>query len=323
MKPSALLEVSNLKTFFYTNRGVIKAVDDISFSVMPGEVLGVIGESGSGKSVTALSILGLVPDPPGRIIGGKIIFQDENLLEKSAEEMIEVRGNKIAMIFQDPMTSLDPVFTVEEQLTETIRVHRQVKKQQARDIAIHTMSLVRIPNPEDRLANYPFQLSGGLRQRVMIAMALSCQPNLLIADEPTTALDVTIQAQILSLLADLQNEFDMAIMFISHDFGVVSNFADRVAVMYAGKIVESANNQTLFENPTHPYTENLMRSRPVLGSRAQLIPIEGSPPDLLNPPPGCPFAPRCKEAVDACWVELPPVQEVGKQHYVRCVMRGN
>lgn len=321
MNSSALLEVSDLKTFFYADRGVIKAVNGISFTVMPGEVLGVIGESGSGKSVTALSILGLVPDPPGRINGGKILFQGENLLEKTKEEMIEVRGKKIAMIFQDPMTSLDPVFTVEDQLIETIRVHQRVTRQEAQDVAVEMMSLVRIPNPEERLSSYPFQLSGGLRQRVMIAMALSCQPKLLIADEPTTALDVTIQAQILSLLADLQRELDMAIIFISHDFGVVSNFADRVAVMYAGNIVELASKQSIFEKPTHPYTENLMQSRPVLGSRAQLIPIEGSPPDLINPPPGCPFAPRCKEAVNACWVKLPPITKVSRQHYVRCVRR--
>jgi oligopeptide transport system ATP-binding protein len=323
MTQPALLEITNLKTFFYTDRGVIKAVDDISFSVMPGEVLGVIGESGSGKTVTALSVLGLVPDPPGRIVEGEIKLQGENLLTKSPEEMIEVRGNRIGMIFQDPMTSLDPVFTVEDQLTETIKVHQQVGKKEAIEIATEMLSRVRIPDPGDRLANYPFQLSGGLRQRVMIAMALSCRPELLIADEPTTALDVTIQAQILSLLANLQRDFQMAIMFISHDFGVVSKFADRVAVMYGGKIVEIAQNEILFGNPGHPYTKNLMMSRPVLGRRTQLVPIEGSPPDLLNPPPGCPFAPRCKEANDVCWVKLPAIKEIDQGHFVRCVMRGS
>jgi len=321
MSTSPLLEISNLKTYFYTDRGTVKAVDDISFSLSPGEVLGVIGESGSGKSVTALSILRLVPDPPGRIVEGKITFQGENLLHKSSQEMTSIRGNKIALIFQDPMTSLDPVFTVEDQLIETLLVHQNITREKARKRAVEMLSKVKIPNPQERLLNYPFQLSGGLRQRVMMAIALSCQPNLLIADEPTTALDVTIQAQILSLLADLQRELGMATIFISHDFNVVSKFADRVVVMYAGKIVECAEKEDLFNHPEHPYTRNLMRSRPLLGHRGKLIPIEGSPPDLLTPPPGCPFAPRCKEVVDDCWKGLPAKKEIARDHAVRCIKR--
>ena len=286
IKAAPLLEVSHLRTHFFTDRGVVRAVDDVSFQVMPGEVLGIIGESGSGKSVTALSIMGLVPSPPGRVVGGAIRFKEENLLGKSPEEMAHYRGNHIAMIFQDPMTSLDPVFTIEDQLVETIRFHRQVGNGEARDIAIDMLTRVKIPAPAERLKSYPFQLSGGMRQRVMIAMALSCQPALLIADEPTTALDVTIQAQILLLLSELQREFGMAIIFITHDFGVITKLADRVAVMYAGKIAEAANVDVIFERPQHPYTIGLMESRPILGRRKRLVPIEGSPPHLLNPPPG-------------------------------------
>jgi oligopeptide/dipeptide ABC transporter ATP-binding protein len=318
-----VLEVSHLRTHFFTDRGVVKAVDDVSFKVMTGEVLGIIGESGSGKSVTALSVMGLVPNPPGRVVGGEIRFQGEYLVQKPPEEMVHHRGNHIAMIFQDPMTSLDPVFTVEEQLVETVRFHRGVETGEALDLAVDMLERVKIPSPAERLKNYPFQLSGGMRQRVMIAIALSCRPDLLIADEPTTALDVTIQAQILVLLRELQREFGMAIIFITHDFGVVSKLADRVAVMYAGKILETADANVIFDRPQHPYTIGLMESRPVLGRRKRLIPIEGSPPDLLNPPPGCPFAPRCKEMIDGCWAAMPSMRQVGDGHYARCIRRGN
>ena len=318
-----VLEVSHLKTHFFTDRGVVKAVDDVSFKVMAGEVLGIIGESGSGKSVTALSVMGLVPRPPGRILGGQIRFRGDNLLDKSPEEMVHRRGNHIAMIFQDPMTSLDPAFTIEEQLVETISFHRRVGNGEARTIAVDMLARVKIPSPAERLKNYPFQLSGGMRQRVMIAMALSCQPDLLIADEPTTALDVTIQAQILVLLRELQREFGMAIIFITHDFGVISELADRVAVMYAGKILETADVGVIFDHPQHPYTLGLMESRPVLGRRRRLAPIDGSPPNLLNPPPGCPFAPRCPEMIDECWAAVPPVRRVGDEHFARCIRRGN
>jgi oligopeptide/dipeptide ABC transporter ATP-binding protein len=267
--------------------------------------------------------MGLVPSPPGRIVAGEIRFRGENLLNKPSEEMMRHRGNHIAMIFQDPMTSLDPVFTIEEQLVETVGFHRGVGSGEARDIAVEMLARVKIPSPVERLKNYPFQLSGGMRQRVMIAIALSCQPDLLIADEPTTALDVTIQAQILVLLRELQREFGMAIIFITHDFGVVSKLADRVFVMYAGKILETAHVDVIFDQPQHPYTMGLMESRPVVGRRKRLVPIEGAPPNLLNPPPGCPFAPRCQEMGDECWAALPSMRPVGNEHYARCIRRGN
>lgn len=318
-----VLKISNLKTHFFTDRGINYAVNDVSFSVNSGEVLGIVGESGSGKSVTALSILRLVPNPPGRIVNGKIEFRGDDLLSKSSKEMTAIRGNKIAMIFQDPMTSLDPSFTVGDQLFETIRVHRQLSDKEIRSTAIDMLTRVKIPAAEERLSNYPFQLSGGLRQRVMIAIALSCQPELLIADEPTTALDITIQAQILELLDKLQKEFGMAIIFISHDFNVISKFADRVAVMYGGRIVEIAEINRLFDHPGHPYTEKLLLSRPMLGQREKLVSIIGSPPDLLNPPPGCPFAPRCEEMSDICWSGFPKIQQISTNHYVHCYKRGS
>jgi oligopeptide/dipeptide ABC transporter ATP-binding protein len=267
--------------------------------------------------------MGLVPSPPGRIVEGEIRFRGENLLDKPPEQMIHYRGNHIAMIFQDPMTSLDPVFTIEDQLVETVGFHRGLGASEARDIAVKMLARVKIPSPAERLSNYPFQLSGGMRQRVMIAIALCCQPDLLIADEPTTALDVTIQAQILALLREIQREFGMAIIFITHDFGVVSRLADRVVVMYAGKILEAADVDVVFDQPQHPYTMGLMESRPVLGRRRRLVPIEGSPPNLLNPPPGCPFAPRCKEMVDECWAAVPSMRRVGDEHYARCIRRGS
>jgi oligopeptide transport system ATP-binding protein len=317
-----LLEIKGLKTHFFTDRGLIKAVDDIHFRLMPGEVMGLIGESGSGKSVTALSIMGLVPSPPGRVVDGRIFFLGEDLLEKSFEEMIHIRGDRLAMIFQDPMTSLDPVFTVGEQLQEALLLEGDIDREQVRDRAVDLLARVGIPAAEQRLKSYPFQLSGGMRQRVMIALALSRRPSLLIADEPTTALDLTIQAQILALMRDLQSEFRMAIIFITHDFAVVSKMADWVGVMYAGKMVESAPMEVVFERPDHPYTVALMESRPVLGRRKRLVSITGQPPDLLLPPPGCSFAPRCREVVDECWVEVPEMRMVGEQHHVRCIRRG-
>jgi len=317
-----LLEIRGLKTQFFTDRGLIRAVDDVNFQLMPGEVMGLIGESGSGKSVTALSIMGLVPSPPGRMVDGQIFFKGEDLLKKSCKELVQIRGDQLSMIFQDPMTSLDPVFTVGEQLLEALLLRGSIEREQARDQALDLLERVGIPAPEQRLRSYPFELSGGMRQRVMIALALSRRPDLLIADEPTTALDLTIQAQILALMRDLQSEFHMGIIFITHDFAVVSKMADWVGVMYAGKMVESAPMEVVFERPEHPYTVALMESRPVLGLQQRLTSIPGQPPDLLLPPPGCAFAPRCLEVMDECWTEVPEMCKVGEQHLVRCIRRG-
>jgi oligopeptide/dipeptide ABC transporter ATP-binding protein len=319
---SPLLQVNDLCTYFSTGRGIVKAVDGVSFEIYPGEVLAVVGESGSGKSVTAFSIMGLVPNPPGRVVRGKILFNGEDLTAKTSSEMTAYRGSKIAMIFQDPMTSLDPVFTIEEQMVEAIMQHRNVSHDETRGIAVDMLARVQIPHPEYRLQAYPFQLSGGLRQRVMIAMALSCQPGLLIADEPTTALDVTVQAQILTLLRKLQAEFTMAVLLITHDFGVVAKMANRVVVMYGGKIMESANANTVFTDPQHPYTRALLESRPKLGYKGRLTSISGTPPNLVNPLPGCPFANRCPEMVDACWAAVPRMRVFTHEHHVRCILRG-
>jgi oligopeptide/dipeptide ABC transporter ATP-binding protein len=316
-----LLEVRGLSTHFHTDRGIVKAVEDVSFEVRPGEVLAIVGESGSGKSVTSMSILGLVPNPPGRIVAGEILFEGEDLVNKPAREMLAVRGDRIAMIFQDPMTSLDPVFTVEDQMVETVLRHRGGSRAEAREVAIDMLNRVHVPDPARRLAAYPFELSGGLRQRVMIAMALSCQPALLIADEPTTALDVTVQAQILNLLKELQLEFGMAIILITHDFGVVSKLADRVVVMYAGRVMETASRDTILEHAQHPYTEALLRSRPRLGDKSRLTSIPGSTPNLANPLPGCPFANRCGEMIDACWGALPELRRVAPGQQARCIRR--
>ncbi len=320
-----LLEVRNLSTHFFTDRGVVKAVDDVSFSVAPGEVVAVVGESGSGKSVTSMSIMGLVPNPPGRIVGGQILLQGRDLVGLPRKAMQDIRGDRIAMIFQDPMTSLDPVFTVEDQMVETLRRHRDLSRGEARDIALETLDKVHVPDPPRRLKAYPFELSGGLRQRVMIAIALSCQPALLIADEPTTALDVTVQAQILQLLTELQRDNGMGIVLITHDFGVVAQCADRVVVMYAGRVMETGSREAVLQRPRHPYTQALLRSRPRLGERGRLTAIPGIPPDLANPLPGCPFANRCAETVDACWAGLPALQSVAGDaepgRRVRCIRR--
>jgi peptide/nickel transport system ATP-binding protein/oligopeptide transport system ATP-binding protein len=318
-----LLEVRNLKTYFATSRGEVRSVDDVSFTLERGETLGLVGESGSGKSVTALSVMRLVA-PPGRIVGGEVIFEGRDLLKLSESEMREMRGNEVAMIFQDPMTSLNPVYTVGEQIAEAIRLHRRVSKREAWSQAIAGMRDVAIPAPEVRARNYPHEMSGGMRQRVMIAMALACDPKLLIADEPTTALDVTIQAQILDLLAELRERRNLGLLLITHDLGVVAETADRVAVMYAGKVVEEAPVRKLFGQPRHPYTEGLLRAVPRLSAegvarKARLETIEGTVPHPLELPPGCSFAPRCPHAQPACRVGEIPLIPIGRAHASRCI----
>jgi peptide/nickel transport system ATP-binding protein len=321
----AVLEIEDLKTHFFTAAGVVKAVDGVSYSVRKGETLGVVGESGCGKSVTALSILRLVADPPGRIVGGAIRFQGRNLLEINQSGMESVRGNDISMIFQEPMTSLNPLFTVGRQISEAIAVHQGVSKREAALMAVEMLRRVSIPEPEERAHSYPHQMSGGMRQRVMIAMALSCNPQVLIADEPTTALDVTIQAQILDLLRELQQAYGMAIVLITHDMGVVAENADRVIVMYAGRKVEEAEVDDLFERPAHPYTRGLLASIPHLdeateakASRARLNEIKGLVPSLMDLPQGCSFAPRCSYATDQCRAAFPPLEERWSGHWVAC-----
>jgi oligopeptide/dipeptide ABC transporter ATP-binding protein len=310
-----LLEVNNLMTYFFTRGGIVKAVDDVSFAIKPGETLGVVGESGCGKSVTALSVIRLVANPPGKIVGGEINFNGENILEKNSDEMTDLRGSSISMIFQDPMTSLNPVFTVGSQIAETVKRHRKdLSKDQAWKRAIEMLDLVRIPDSKRRVKNYPHEFSGGMRQRVMIAIALACNPKLLIADEPTTALDVTIQAQILELMRGLSKEFNTSVMLITHDLGVVAGSAENVNVMYAGHIVESSQVKQLFETPAHPYTVGLLHSIPRLDDKrgSKLTPIAGQPPDLLNPPPGCPYAPRCPKVQSRCKQERPELMPVGR-----------
>lgn len=315
-----LLEVKNLKTQFFTQDGVVKAVDDVSFYVMPGETLGVVGESGSGKSMTGLSIMRLIPNPPGKIVNGEIIFNGNDVRKMSEEQVRSIRGNDIAMIFQDPMTSLNPVLTINRQISEALQLHMGMNKSQARNRAIELLKMVGIPNSEERVDQYPHQFSGGMRQRVMIAMALSCNPKLLIADEPTTALDVTIQAQILDLMRNLQNETGTGVMMITHSMGVVAGMADRVQVMYAGQIVETADTEEIFGNPRHPYTVGLMQSIPRLDAleKAKLRPIRGLPPDLIDLPDMCPFTPRCNYARDKCEQKNPPLLEVSPGHYSAC-----
>ena len=315
MATADLLEVNNLKTYFFTRRGIVKAVDDVSFKVKPGETLGVVGESGCGKSVTALSIMRLVANPPGKIVGGEINFNGENVLDKNLDELTELRGSKISMIFQDPMTSLNPVFSVGYQIAETVKRHRKdMSNDQAWRRAIEMLDLVRIPDAKRRIKNYPHEFSGGMRQRVMIAIALACNPQLLIADEPTTALDVTIQAQVLELMKGLSQEFGTAVMLITHDLGVVAGTCQFVNVMYAGHVVESAPVKQVFETPAHPYTVGLLHSIPRLDDQrgARLTPISGQPPDLLNPPVGCPYAPRCPKVQTRCRQERPELMPVGR-----------
>jgi oligopeptide/dipeptide ABC transporter ATP-binding protein len=309
-----LLEVQNLKTYFFSRAGVIKAVDDVSFTMRASETLGVVGESGCGKSVTALSVMRLVSNP-GKIVGGDIAFNGESILEKNQEELTDLRGSKISMIFQDPMTSLNPVYRVGNQIAETVRRHRKdLSRDQSWKRAIEMLDLVHIPDARRRAKNYPHEFSGGMRQRVMIAIALACNPQLLIADEPTTALDVTIQAQILGLMKGLSKEFGTAVMLITHDLGVVAGSCQHVNVMYAGHVVEAAPVKQIFETPAHPYTIGLLESIPRMTDErgARLTPIGGQPPDLLNPPPGCPYAPRCPRAQAHCLQERPELKPVGR-----------
>ena len=315
-----LLEVKNLKTQFFTQDGVVKAVDDVSFYVMPGETLGVVGESGSGKSMMGLSIMRLIPNPPGKIVNGEVTFNGRDILKMSEEQVRSIRGNDIAMIFQDPMTSLNPVLTINRQISEALQLHMGMNKEQAKRRSIELLQMVGIPNAEERVGQYPHQFSGGMRQRVMIAMALSCNPKLLIADEPTTALDVTIQAQILDLMRTLQNETGTGVIMITHSMGVVAGMADRVQVMYAGHIVETASTEEIFANPRHPYTVGLMKSIPRLDARnkEKLQPIRGLPPDLIDLPDMCPFVPRCNYAREKCEQKNPPLIQVAPGHHSAC-----
>ena len=315
-----LLEVKNLKTQFFTQDGVVHAVNGISYHVDSGETVAIVGESGSGKSVGVMSLIRLIPQPPGKIVDGEVLFDGQDLLKIKEDELRDIRGNRIAMIFQDPMTSLNPVLTIGRQITEAIELHMNMNKEQARKRAVQLLEMVGIPGAESRLDDYPHQFSGGMRQRVMIAMGLSCDPQLLIADEPTTALDVTIQAQIVDLVRRLQDELGMAIIWITHDLGVVAGMADRVLVMYSGFIVEEGNVNDIYANPRHPYTLGLLRSIPRLdlGRQKRLIPIDGLPPDLLEPPTHCPFAPRCSFVQDKCWQENPALAEVTPGHRAAC-----
>ena len=318
--PDFILDVQGLETTFRTPDGVVHAVNGVSFGLAEGETLGVVGESGCGKSVTMLSVLGLIPSPPGKVQAGKAIFSGHDLLKMSNEEIRHVRGAQISMVFQDPMTSLNPVLTIGKQLEEPLMLHIGMTKRQARERAVELLSMVGIPNAADRLNDYPHQFSGGMRQRVMIAMALSCSPQILIADEPTTALDVTIQAQIMDLVKRLREELGMAIIWITHDLGVVASLAQRVIVMYGGYIIEEALVKELYANPEHPYTIGLLASLPRVDERGrhQLTSIDGLPPVLYAKPSACPFAPRCKWAQEKCWKENPPLLNVGPDHYAAC-----
>ena len=314
-----LLSVRNLSTHFFTSEGVVRAVNEVSYDVMPGETLGLVGESGSGKSVSALSLLRLIPNPPGRIVEGEVWFDGEELMTVDDSRMREIRGNDIAMVFQEPMTSLNPVLTIGRQLTEAIELHMGMRRNQANERAIELLHMVGIPAAEQRLFDFPHQFSGGMRQRVMIAMALSCDPKLLLADEPTTALDVTIQAQVLEVMARLSRELGTSVIVITHNLGVVARYADRVNVMYGGRIVESGEAADIYARPKHAYTLGLLESVPRLDARTgRLIPIEGTPPDLTNLPDGCSFAPRCRFATDQCREERPELIEYAPGHTVAC-----
>jgi len=314
-----LLEIKKLSCSFHSNEGVVKALDEVSFDMYPGETLGLVGESGCGKTVTALAIMRLVPQPQGRIDGGEVLFQEKNLLELSEKEMQQIRGNEISMIFQEPMTSLNPVFTCGYQIEEAVVLHQKVSKAEAREKTLEMLELVKIPDPKRVARSYPHQLSGGMRQRVMIAMALSCNPKLLIADEPTTALDVTIQAQILDLLRDLQERFGMAILMITHDLGVIAEMARRVVVMYAGKVMEVGDVMQIFHEPRHPYTIGLSESVPRVGIRGQRLKvIPGKVPDPTDLPTGCRFSDRCKYAEYRCYNEEVELREISPGHTIRC-----
>ena len=315
-----LLEVKDVATYFFTPEGVVKAVDGVTYDVQEGETLALVGESGCGKSVSALTIMRLIASPPGKTVRGEVLFDGVDLLKLDDEEMRKIRGNRIGMVFQEPMTSLNPVLTIGRQLTETLELHQHLTKEDARRRAAELLSLVGVPDPERRLEDYPHQFSGGMRQRVMIAMAMSCNPKLLIADEPTTALDVTIQAQVLEVMRKIANDLGAAIIVITHNLGVVARYADRVNVMYAGGIIERGSARDIYKNPHHPYTLGLLKSVPRLDlpKKEKLEPIEGFPPDLTNLPPGCPFRPRCKFAIDRCAQEMPVLTNVGGGHTAAC-----
>lgn len=314
-----LVEIKNERLSFFTPAGEVKALNDVSISLKEGEVLGIVGESGSGKSVTAYSLMGLTAYP-GRLIGGTLDFNGHRINDMSEKEMRKMRGNEVAIIFQDPMTSLNPVYSIGNQIEEVILLHTDKNRKEAHARAKELLELVGINEPEKRLKQYPHELSGGMRQRVMIAIALACEPKLLIADEPTTALDVTIQAQILELMMELKDRLGMAIIMITHDLGIVANICEKIAVMYAGRIVEYGTTDEIFYDPKHEYTRGLLRSIPRLDAtkHERLIPIEGTPIDLLNPPKGCPFAPRCGQCMKICLREMPPVMEFGEDHYTQC-----
>lgn len=319
IKEDTLVSIRNLKTYFFTDDGVVKSVDDVTFNIGRGETLGLVGESGCGKSVTAMSILRLIPDPPGRIVGGQILFHEKDLTRVTDEEIRKIRGNKIAMIFQEPMTSLNPVYTVGDQIMESIVLHLGKSYQEAREMAIGVLGKVGIPAPDLRVDVYPHQMSGGMKQRVMIGMALVCNPELLIADEPTTALDVTIQAQILDLLRSLQEEYKTSILLITHDLGVIAEMAHRVVVMYASKVVEIAEVTELFGNPKHPYTIGLFNSIPKIDAEEKrLQPIQGVVPNPLDFPKGCKFHPRCDQVMDRCGIDEPELILVSPDHWARC-----
>jgi oligopeptide transport system ATP-binding protein len=315
-----LLDVQHLQTHFFTRGGVVKSVEDVTFHIDEGETLGLVGESGCGKSVTSLSLMRLVESPPGKIVGGKVLFQGEDIVQMEEDELYKLRGGKIAMIFQDPMTSLNPLFSVGFQIAEAVKTHLKLDDKAATDRAVQMLDLVRIPEARRRIDHFPHEFSGGMRQRVMIAIALSCNPKLLIADEPTTALDVTIQAQVLDLMKGLAQEFNTATLLITHDLGVVAGTCERVAVMYAGRIVETAPTRTVFKTPAHPYTQALLNAVPRADTPrgAKLAAIGGQPPNLVNLPKGCPFAPRCRKAQARCRVELPPLETVGPNQQVAC-----
>lgn len=317
-----ILEIKDLCVEFKTVEGTVKAINHLNYTLHKGEKLGIVGESGSGKSVSSLGIMQLIPNPPGEIVGGEILYKGQDLVKKSEKDMQKIGGNEISMIFQEPMTSLNPIIKCGRQIAESLRLHRGMNKKEAMEEAIRMMQAVGIANPEVRAQEYPHQMSGGMRQRVMIAMALACQPQILIADEPTTALDVTIQAQILELMMELKEKLGMAIIMITHDLGVVASMCDRIAVMYAGRIVEYGTTDDIFYNPKHEYTKGLLKSIPRLDAKEheRLVPIEGTPIDLLNPPAGCPFAPRCSNCMKICLREMAPVTTFDDVHYTQCWM---
>ena len=319
MSSENLLEVKDLKTHFFTSRGVVKAVDGVSFGLKEGETLGLVGESGCGKTITCLSILRLVPAPAGQIVGGEIIFEGEDLVSKTENEMRRIRGRKISMILQDPMVSLNPLYTVGAQVAEPVKLHQKLSPRPAWEKATEMLALVKIPSPEVRMKEYPHQMSGGMRQRVVGAMMLSCQPRLLIADEPTTSLDVTIQAQFLKLLKELQQQQNLALIIVTHDLGIIAKVCDRVAVMYAGRIVETGDVREIFYSTAHPYTKALLGSLPKMGVKEErLYTIEGQPPELHDLPPGCSFSPRCPDAREICTQEYPPQFIIKDGHLVNC-----